>query len=86
MGASFSKNIFSLCNFEKNKSNKSIISPEKYTEKNMEIKYSDGSRFFVTCDDGSLIEYSLIEKKTVYDFGRILVDISSVAKTPDNKS
>ena len=57
------------------------------SDKNTEIKYPEGDRLFCGCDNGSIVEFSIAEKKPVYDHGQILVyNITSMAKTPDNKS
>ena len=57
------------------------------SEKNTEIKNLQGVRLFVGCYGGYLFEFSIIQKKTVHDLGQILDDdITSMAKTPDNKS
>ena len=57
------------------------------SDKNTEIKYHEGDKVFLGYYDGSVVEFSLIENKIVYDFG-ICLDgyITSMAKTLDNKS
>ena len=57
------------------------------SEKNTETKYPKGDKAFVGCYDGCLLEFSMISKTIVYDYGKICVDfVCSMAKTFDNKS
>ena len=57
------------------------------SDKNIETKYPSLDKMFVGCYGGYVQEFSMIEKKTVHDLGKILKnDILSMAKTPDNKS
>ena len=56
-------------------------------EKNIEIKYPDGDQLFIGYADCSLLEFSMIGKKSVYDFGEVLDRyLFSLEKTLDNKS
>ena len=55
--------------------------------KSMDIKYPEGDQLFVGCSNGYLLKFSMIAKKNIYDFAKILNDhIMSMAKTLDNKS
>ena len=60
----------------------------KDSENDIDIKYLKDNKLFIAKNGGYLIEYSIIQKKTVHDFGRVFLDgeISSMTKTPDNKS
>ena len=59
----------------------------KISDKNTKNKYPEGGQLFVGYSYGCLLEYSMTRKQIVHDFGKILDDdISSMAKTPDNKS
>ena len=63
-----------------------FVEPIKNSDKNTEIKCLESDKLFVGCDNGYLIEFSMIEK-TAHDLGKILDrKIHSIAKTPDNKS
>ena len=56
------------------------------SEEGTEIKSLYGDQLFIGCSHGRLLEFSVIEEKIVYDFGRILYsEITSMTKTPDNK-
>ena len=56
-------------------------------DKNTEIKYPNGDKAFVGCENGSVLELSMILKTTVHDSGKILKGrIIAMATTPDNKS
>lgn len=59
----------------------------KNPEKIMEIKYPEGDKFLIGCFEACLQEYSVIEKKTTHDYGRIqYFDMACISKTLDNKS
>ena len=63
----------------------SFLEKVQNSDKNTEIKYPDGEKLFVGCFGGNLLEFSMIEKKTVHK-SKILGRIISMAKTFDNKS
>ena len=64
-----------------------VIQEINYFEINTEIKYPEGDKLFAGYNNGSLLEFSMVEKKTVHDFGQIFDNaIVSLAKTYDNKS
>ena len=55
-------------------------------DKDMDIKYPEGDKLLFGCECGSLLEFSMIEKKTVNDLGKISnISPVSMAKTLDNK-
>ena len=56
------------------------------SDKNTEIKYLDCGKIFVGYGRGSVREFSFIENKTVHEQKILEYDISSMAKTSDNKS
>ena len=57
------------------------------TDKNPGIEYLGHDKIFIHTNDGHLLEFSMKQKKIVYDFGRILNDgIYDMVRTPDNKS
>ena len=59
----------------------------KNSEKSTEMKYLEGGQLFVGYSKGCLLKFSMLTKKIVHDFGKILDnDISSMARTLDNKS
>ena len=64
-------------------SKKQVLNPDEHTE----IKYPDGDKIIVGDFEGRLLEFSMVEKKIVHDFGKIMnVNITSMAKTLTNKS
>ena len=68
---------------DKNTVSKQIFNSYKKTE----IKYLEGDKIFVECRDGFLLEFSMISKTIIHDFGRIKDKyISSVTKALDKKS
>ena len=57
------------------------------SDKNTEIKYPKGDKIFIGCDKGIAQEFSIVEKKTIHDHGRLFYSIiTSIAITHDNKS
>ena len=67
--------------------NQSFVEQIKISFKDTEIKYPKGYKLFVSYQDGSVIEFSLIENKIIHDHGQIFNNrIFSMAKTFDNKS
>ena len=63
------------------------VSMVAQNETNTYIKSLGFDTMFVGCQDGSVEEFSMVENKTVHNFGRILHDpIRSMTVTLDNKS
>ena len=58
------------------------------SDKNIDIKSLGLNKIFVGCWNGSLIEFSIIENKIMYDYSCKICDreITSMAKTSDNKT
>ena len=57
------------------------------SDKNTETKSLGFDKMFVGCQDGSVLEFSMISKKIEHNFGKILNHpICSMAKTFDSKS
>ena len=54
--------------------------------KKIQIKYPKGEKLFFGRDDGYLLEFSMIGKKTVHEQKILDNGIRSMAKTPDTKS
>ena len=64
-----------------------ILVQVQKSDKNTEIRFLNGDKMFYGDGSGRLREVSLIENKTVHDYGNIFnYIITSMAKTPDNKS
>ena len=56
------------------------------SEKNIEIKHPKGDRLLIGLLKGSVLDLSLIEKKTIHHKKTSSIGLFSMAKTPDNKS
>ena len=65
---------------------KPVNPAKKYITKSTESKYDEGDHLFIGYSDGCLLKFSIVEKKTIHDFGQIFENcIVSMVKTFDNK-
>ena len=65
----------------------SLFDQAQNSDKNTEAKYPKCDELFLGYSFGYLLIFSMIEKKIVYQFGRIFSsNVISMAKTSDNKT
>lgn len=77
------KKLLDYCNDDEQLKLVELQKPEESSTK----KYPNGDQLFVGCDDGSVFEYSLNQKKVVHDFKKIFnTEITSITTTIDNKA
>lgn len=55
--------------------------------KKVDVRFAKGDQLYIACFGGSLLQFSMIEKKVIGAFGNLLSDhIFSISKTADSKS